>query len=320
MSAAIDKPGKPDQEIEPIVTNGSMTLLSDGGTALLTLRLGSVSQRNWSRIASALTEAPFPGAQDDRVFIKQFVDAGGVAHEVQWDFEREGAELAGRLFGETITVPRLLHADRDHLLHVYEHVEMLSIDDLLRGDPARLERLFPPLLEALRGVLALLDSATASVATSALTVKNRPYGGASTAVNFKGMDIRNVGLRLPTQKDSVALTMFDFGRPYLAPLEEAGAKLFVSIGMLNWGRPLHRFVRGPDQALLQRASAALGDYLDCDSVLAEIDYQQRIRESDVKAANPITLALKTFGLRTIGRGYLRRLAAWSKENLAQANQ
>ncbi len=318
-SANIEKSRRPVSTPEPMTSHSGVALRAADGSTRTMLRLGKVTQRNWSRVAEAVVEAPFAGMASGRVFVKQFVDSSGTAYPVQCDFEREGSELAARLIGHLVQVPALLYVDRDRLLHVYEYVDLLSIDDLLRGDPARLQRLFPPLTQALCDVLAVLGSA-AGTHTADLKTKTRHFGGASTAVNFKGMDIRNVGLNAASQTEPMTLAMFDFGRPYLAPLEGARAKLYVSIGLLNWGRPVRRFLRGPDEELLAIAQSTLGDYLDRESILVEIEYQRRTRERDVKAPNRPMLLLKKLGVRTIGRHYLRQLTTWCKQNLPATPQ
>ena len=283
------------------------------GTRVLRLRFGKVAQRNWSRVAVATLTDVTDGmpARDKQVFVKQFHDANGNTHEKQCQFEREGAELAHDVLLPVLLVPRLLHVDMTWLLHIYEFCAMESVDELLRRAPDRFVATLPAVLDAAaRTVDALHDAAQRESLRALLQVKERPYGQAASAVSFKGLDIRNMAVIVaddPAAPPRIA--MFDFGRPYLAPVEEAAAKLYVSVGLLNWGRPVRRFVRGPDQSMLEAAGQSLYRYLDRDAILAEVAQQQRTRERDVKASGVITALLKTAGVRTLGRRYFRQLEA-----------
>ncbi len=302
-----------------IITDSAVLELCDEAGAGIgsILTLEAVAQRNWSRISLGTVDTLLPGQTGHRVFVKQFVDAGGQAHSRQWDFEREGADIARSLMAGCLHIPVLLWADSRHLLHVYEFCELISLDDMLRKDVARFDATLPAALAAMRVALDQLATATEhSEVARALPCKERPYGGASTAVNFKGLDIRNVGL-MDDDGDAVRFAMFDFGRPYLSPIEEAAAKLFVSVGLLNWGRPIRRFARGPDAAALAAANAQLGHYLDLDAVLNEIHYQQRTRERDVKARGRTIAALKKLGLNTLGKLYFHRLETWCRDTLTK---
>ena len=150
-----------------------------------------------------------------------------------------------------------------------------------------------------------------------LPLKERDYGTGRLAVNFKGFEIRNAGVG-PDVAGEVGpgdLVLFDFVRPYLAPIEEAAAKLFVSIGLLNWGSPVGRFLRGPDQQLLADAMNILSPWIDSAAVNAELSLQERFRTGEFKGAGGIEVMLKRIGVDMIGRWYLRRLRSWCEANL-----
>ncbi len=266
-----------------------------------------VSQRNWSRVGLAVDG-------ERRAFVKQFVDADGNWHEQQFRFETDGARIAFDVLSDVVHVPRLVHVDEEHLLHFYEYCDVVATDTLLRREPERFRKEFPRLMETMSRVLAIAARGELPPGHTDLPVKQRPYGGAPRALTFKGLDIRNVGIGYETRQPIV---MFDFGRPYRAPVEEAAAKILVSVGLLNWGQPIQRFLKGPDTALLQSAVEPLAQYLDLDAVLAECRQQQRVRTTEIKATNPVMRALKTAGVRTVGQRYFRALIRWCLGHIAK---
>ena len=139
-------------------------------------------------------------------------------------------------------------------MNVFDYKNIVSMDVLLREDPAAFDRCFMLVVERMVAVLeALRKPKTHDVS---LPIKERPYGGLRTAVNFKGFEIRNIGLArtIDGRVDPSDIVIFDCVRPYLAPIEEAAAKLIVSIGLLNWGMPLSRFARGPNTELMHAAA------------------------------------------------------------------
>lgn len=282
------------------------------------LEIHKLRQRNWSRVAIGSMAKQGDDNDGRPVFIKQFMDAAGNFNDKQWEFERQGAVLARHILDGAVNVPALLRADRDPLLHVYEYCEVTSVDDVLRKSP---EAFMPVLERTLDACVATLERINGALTAGeevgiSMPVKHRAFGGESHAVCFKGLDIRNMGLAMT---DGVTadgpVSMFDFGRPYFAPVEEAAAKFFVSVGLLNWGRPVHRFVRGPDKSMLALAASRLQDFLTLDAVQTEIDQQRSMREREVKAGNWWTSLLKTAGVRTIGRAYFRGMEKWCRRGM-----
>ncbi len=271
----------------------------------VTLACERVAQRNWSRVGRAVDG-------ERRAFVKQFVDANGNWHAKQFRYETEGARIAFDALSDVVYVPRLVHADEENLLHIYEFCDVVATDTLLRREPERFQAQFPHLLRAMRQVLAILAGSDLPPGCTDLPVKQRPYGGPSNALNFKGLDIRNAGIGTDPDRPVV---MFDFGRPYRAPMEEAGAKILVSVGLLNWGQPMLRFLKGPDTALLETVIEPLTDYLSLDAVLAECEQQRRVRTTEVKATNVVQRALKSAGVKTVGKSYFRTLARWCGEHV-----
>jgi hypothetical protein len=285
-----------------------------GGTALR-LVCADVHQRNWSRVANGTL-----ANGDGRVvacFVKQYVGKDGFVHADHWEYEREGVEYAADILGQIVRVPKLLLRDKRLVLNVFEYFEIVSIDQLLRSDPAALNRSIDFVLQRMEQVLVALLSAPEKHDVSGLKSKQRGYGRLGVAVNFKGFEIRNAGMPCSagTGVSAGELVLFDFVRPYLAPIEEAAAKLFVSVGMLNWGNPISRFIKGPDTALLARAADILRPWLDRGAIAAELDLQEKFRNAELKGARDLEVFLKWLGVMAFGRYYFARLRAWCAKNI-----
>ncbi len=282
---------------ELLLEPGRRLRLGDGTE----LTCGSVQQRNWSRVAIGTTDSAH------RLFLKQHVDMGGAWQQKLWMFEQEGHAAAERVLPPLARVPRLIDARQDALVNVYEYVPMQPMDALLRVERGRFTEQFPRVVERMRDVLA----AMASVSVDELDLHENAASSTSdkSALNFKGFDIRNVAL---TPNDEISL--FDFGRPYVASIMDAGAKLFVSIGMLNWGHPPARFARGVDTAMLRTVVGKLEPFIDRSAVLDELE-RQRFRFTKIHASNGIERLFKKAGLFVLGERYMRQLEGWCLAHL-----
>ncbi len=286
-----------------------------GAGAPQRLVCADVHQRNWSRVANGTL-----AKGDGRVvacFVKQYVGKDGFEHADHWEYEREGVEYAADILGQIVHVPKLLLRDKQLVLNVFEHFDIVSIDQLLRSDPAAFNRCIDSVLQRMEQVLVALLRAPEKHAVSGLKSKQRSYGRLGVAVNFKGFEIRNAGMprSAGTPVSAEDLVLFDFVRPYLAPVEEAAAKLFVSVGMLNWGNPLRRFISGPDTALLARAANILRPWLDREAIAAELDLQEKFRNAELKGARDLEVFLKWLGVMAFGRYYFVKLRAWCAKNI-----
>jgi hypothetical protein len=288
--------------------------LSSAADALV-IRCLNVAQRNWSRVGSG--EYTDTEGQSQRCFIKQYVDKAGVSHSDHWDFEKDGALMAAELLAGVARVPGLIFRSENQLLNVFEYVDIFSLDVLLRTDAAAFDRSILSVVQQMAHVLHALQNPPATYDLSPLKVKQRAYGTASTAINFKGFEIRNAGVPvgLDVRKGSDDVVLFDFVRPYLAPVEEAAAKLFVSIGLLNWGSPLTRFIKGPDKDLLDAARKILLPWLDNSAIAAELDLQEKFRTGEFKGSGGFEVFLKRVGVDMLGKIYFRQLRSWCKKAL-----
>ena len=285
--------------------------IQDTGKSL-TLSCSDLDQRIWSRVATA-TPVGSSSKIQKQYFVKQYRGKDGEGHEDHWGYEQDGALLAFELFGDIAVVPRLLYQNKDLLINVFEFVELAPIDELLRTDTAKFDNTIETVLDDLAKVLSRMQNPPASIDTSELKVKSRSFGE-STAINFKGIDIRNVGLGLAGDtKDKVII--FDLVRPYLAPIEEAGTKMFMSAGMLNWGHPLKRFLKGPDQHVLKLAAEPFKPYLNKDAVSERMKMEKRFRTEVFVGATSLEVKLKNFASKNIGKRYLKLLEQWLARNM-----
>lgn len=268
-------------------------------------------QRNWSRVGVGQILAP-QEAESGQVFLKQNIDRGGYRQHRHWSYEQAGAVIARDLLGDVVEVPALLYQNEALLINVFEYIDIITVDELLRSDPAAFKERFTDVMERMVQVLERMRAPRAGALGEGLPIKARPYGGPSTAINFKGFEIRNAGFAKAAggSVDTDSLVMFDFVRPYLGPIEEAAAKLFVSIGLLNWGKPLHRFMRGPDMSLLEQSLQLLCPFLDRQAIEAEIELQYRFRTHEFQGSGHLERSFKKAGIDLLGKRYLHRFAHW----------
>ena len=285
------------------------------GSASVSIRCLDVDQRNWSRVGTA--EYTDEHGNTQRCFVKQYLDKAAGRHADHWGYERDGATVARELLKKLVHVPEIIFRNDELLINVFEFCELTSIDVLLRNDPVAFNEIIGPVLGRMAEVLTVLKNPSADFDVRSLTTKQRVYGSSSTAVNFKGFEIRNTGISPGAGVDMKPgdLVLFDFVRPYMAPIEEAAAKLFVSVGLLNWGSPLSRFIKGPDKSLLSEAAITLAPWLDGAAIYAELDLQEKFRTAEFKGAGGIEVFLKRLGIDLLGKLYLRRLRRWCRENI-----
>jgi hypothetical protein len=286
----------------------------DGGMETAVVRCIDFDQRNWSRVGTG--ELRFPDGTTQPCFIKQYLDKAGDWHHDHWEYEKDGALVASEILSTVARVPRLIAQDEKLHLNIFEFTEVVSLDVLLRSDTAAFDRCIQAVIHQMAKVLESMQNPRGSFDMTTLPEKSRSYGSVS-AVNFKGFEIRNAGVApdVGAEPGPEGLVLFDFVRPYVAPVEEAAAKLFVSLGLLNWGSPLGRFLQGPDKRLLAISRDILSPWLDQKAIAAELDLQERFRTGEFKGAGGLEVVLKRFGVDLIGRRYLRQLRAWCAENI-----
>lgn len=275
------------------------------GDVALDVTVESVTQRNWSRVARGTSpEGP--------VFLKQFVDRVGRPRPSDLHHEVRGVQLAATL-PSVETVP-LVGESSDRLVLAYRWSDVVAVDDLLRRAPhAVFERRWRR--EILPGLPALLDDLAAASATADVgAAKHRPWASAGEVVGLKGLDVRNLGV--PNEPAANRrLVLFDPGKPYRAPVEEAAAKLVVSVGLLNWGAPVGRFRRGVPRPLLADVLGVVAGRVNAEALRAEVDLQRRVRLGELPAGRGLQGAARRGAVLVLGRRYLRDL----EEALADAH-
>lgn len=281
-----------------------------------TCQCTQITQRNWSRVGFG--EIATEDGKTQQVFLKQNVSKNGETLLDQWEYEKAGTLVATELFHKVVSVPQLKYHNPSLALCVFEFIDVIPFDELLRKDNDQFIKCFTTFIEHSAQILQTMQSPEKSTMIDALPVKNRTYGSPGTSINFKGFDIRNIGIVNTPEHNSAdsKFIMFDFGRPYKAPIEEAAAKLFISIGLLNWGRPMLRFVKGPDTALLAMALPHMKPFLEYESIIAELDLQLRFRVSEVHGTGIVEKSLKKLGIDVLGKQYINKLRTWCIDNIS----
>lgn len=258
-----------------------------------------VSQRAWSRTARASGDATAPW------FLKQFHGRDGQWHKENFHDEALGARLASEHLASFRVSPLLGRSD-EQLVLGYPYRRLATADELLRGDPNRFQTAWPLICDGLPTLVSELAEAVSPGIEPGLTLRRRPYTSSGEALLFKGLDVRNLGW---SQTES-RLCVFDVGRPYVGPIEEAAAKLFVSVGLLNWGRPVSRFRTGPPIPLVEQARSALDRWLLPEAIHREVDTQFAGRRRSAVGRNAAERMGRRLLVGSIGRAYVRQLLAW----------
>ena len=277
-----------------------------------------VTQRNWSRVGFG--QITTKDGKTKKVFLKQNVSKNGEILSHQWEYEKLGTKVASELFQSTVSIPQLKYHNPKMALCVFEFINVIPFDELLRDNNTLFMKHFTQFLEHSAQILQTMQNVQPGTTIDTLPTKQRTYGSHSTSINFKGFDIRNIGIINDPNNNSGSseFIMFDFGRPYKAPIEEAAAKLFVSIGLLNWGRPITRFAKGPDTDLLTMVLPYMKPFLEYESISAELDLQNKFRASEVHGSGIVEKSFKKLGINVLGKQYLNKLRTWYIDNIFRA--
>jgi hypothetical protein len=274
--------------------------LPDGGATTVTV--GHVVRRHWSTVARGRSDG-------SPLFLKQFVDRRGRSLRSLYDDEIAGMAVGAEVF-EGFRVPVITGTTSTRLIIGYEYVDFVSPDRLLRTDEARLSSVWPALCDALTNVIKACASAERPA--GAATTKERSYATTPPTLQFKGIEIRSIGI---PDRDG-PFVVHDLGRPFVGPIEDLAATLLVSTAMLNWGQPLSRFLKGPPLGLAAPVADRLAPWLTPAAISAEVRREYRNRVRDRQAQNPLAAAARAAALSTIGWRYMREFDRWSSDHLA----
>lgn len=280
-----------------LLTPGGRVRLCRPDGAVVSAVCDEVRQRAWSRTATAHEQ------DGSRLFLKQFVTRGGAERGEVMEGERAGALAAAELFADLdVSVPTA--SAPDQLVLAYPWRKMTPLDELLRSDGAA----FASCLDSVLTRCARdVDRCREAMVSAPLSEKRVDQAQLGVGVVFKAFELRNVAV----EQGSPRPVAFDLGRPRRGPVEEAGARLFVSAALLNWGRPLNRFASGPDESVLATAWARLSAVTTKAACLAELDHQVRTRMGDdsLTYGRGGRLA-RRLTLRVLGGRYRQRVSAW----------
>lgn len=285
-----------------LLESGEVMYDAAGGPVVV----GAVEQRNWSRVAVAAA----PGTDQPEYFLKQFVAADGQVLVAGASAEARAAALGRATFGDAVLVPEF--ADEDRGVLAYPYRRFLPTHELLRADPHGFDQVWPQFCEDIAGIIA----ATTKVPEDRLrglreTAASRP--DAPRAIAFKALEVRNIA---PHVEGKQPLLLFDLGPAYVSTVDDVAARLLVSVLLLNWGRPMSRFVKGPSTELAARAARQWSDYLDGDTVARALTKEVAMRRTTVQASSRRERWGKSTGIITVGRRYERQAMSWVRRTLS----
>jgi hypothetical protein len=286
--------------VRSLVT-GETLAIGDGEV----VQVGEVEQRNWSRVASA---SPL-GSEGPAYFLKQFVAADGEVSAQGLADELRAASLGREVIGADVIVPAFDVESRALLVYPFER--FTATDRLLREEPQQLYAVWDAFCADLRVVI---EACVRPDPAQLEGLRDRRAGdGAPRALAFKALEVRNIAPAIPAVQP---LRIFDLGPPYVATAPEIAARLLVSVLLLNWGRPMSGFWRGPATDLAECAAAAWSPYVAREVVLAELSKETRMRARSVQATSSLQRAAKAAGLATVGRRYAAHARRWVRTTLS----
>jgi hypothetical protein len=268
--------------------------------------VGKVEQRNWSRVAVAAA----PGVDQPEFFLKQFVTADGRVLVGGSAAEAQAAALGRATFGDCVLVPEF--GDEDRALLAYPYRRFLPTHELLRSDPRGFNTVWPQFCEDIAGIIAAATRVPAA-RLSGLRDAARSRSDTPRALAFKALEVRNIAPRVEGKQP---LLLFDLGPAHVATAGDVAARLLVSVLLLNWGRPMSRFVKGPPIELAGLAARQWSGYLDGDTVASALTKEVAMRRTTVQAASRQERWAKSVGIMTVGRRYERQSMSWVRRTLS----
>ena len=154
------------------------------------LRITSVTQRNWSRVGEATD------ASNRRWFWKQFVDRVGNAHRRGLQGELSTREQLGQGEIPALEVVPLAGTVPDHLLLVFPHIPMATIDTIRqahhrhRGPAQRVGQAMADIIEARRSPDGTTTRSGRGSIPRTSGGRNRAASGCSTSAHQRSFPSR----------------------------------------------------------------------------------------------------------------------------------
>jgi hypothetical protein len=270
------------------------------------LVIRAVQQRNWSRVGVATAR----DSEDPVYFLKQFIAADGSVSSGGASAEAKAATLGRAAFGDCVLVPEF--ADEDRVLLAYPHRRFAATDQLLREDPAGLDAAWEAFCTDLAGIIAATTTVPAELLHG---LRERPQGrpGEVRALAFKALEVRNIAPRIDGKQP---LLIFDLGPAYVSTVTDVAARLLVSVLLLNWGRPMSRFVKGPPTRLASLAAQQWLPYLDRDIVASAFRKEVAMRRDSIQGTSRRERWAKAVGVATVGARYEVLARNWVRRTLS----
>jgi hypothetical protein len=291
------------------MTTATVPLIEPGQTLEDTahgpLVIAAVRQRNWSRVGVA----QMPGSARPVYFLKQFVAADGHVLDGGAAAEGQAATLGRAVFGDCVLVPEF--ADESRALLAYPHLQFRATDELLRDDSRKLEGVWEEFCADIAGLIAAAEQAPAELLRGLRELA--PSTSGQRALAFKAFEVRNIAPRIDGTQP---LLVFDLGPAYVSTVIDVVSRLLVSVLLLNWGRPMSRFVQGPPTDLATRAVKAWPAALDAETVAKALTKEVAMRRTAIQASSRRERWAKSAGLSTVGRRYEAKALHWVRRTLS----
>ncbi len=252
------------------LTTGEVIAIAGIGT----LRVGEVTERNWSRVAKA------SGPDGQLYFCKQFIDRVGRAHPRGFAGElATRACMNQRPLAAAERIPLIGQIDQ-RLIMVFPHVPMTTIDSMRRSSVAD--------LEATRRVGELLAE---------IVDTQRSPNDPSSVAGWKGLDPKNIGW-----DETGKMWIFDFGPPTHVDVETTAGRL-VAAGLLSrWVARPGTHVVWPERPILRAVCEPLASMTTYDAVDQSLRNHFELRLREPQRTGAAAQATKA-GVHTLGRMY-----------------
>jgi hypothetical protein len=268
--------------------------------------VGQVSQRNWSRVASA---RQIPSGY--RVFLKQFCTSSHAWRRDHYDDEILGAHVGSALMGDGKVISPIARSS-DCLTLAYPWRSLSTPDSLLRSSGINMS-MWSEYCKELEQIAIQCASNKSDALTGYIDTPIILAGHTHEAICFPGLEVRNAAIE-PSEL-GVSVRIFDLGRPSLGNKSDLIARLLVSILLLNWGRPLRRFVLGPPRELLTEAFLRLGSATDRTALRREFLRQVRSRLVDTQGRTSVERTAKRVGIAILGIPYMIQSEGRIRQNV-----
>lgn len=264
---------------------------------------GPLKQRNWSQVGAGTLR--YQGRYQ-AVFVKRFVDRSGMSRRDHYENERQSHAILAGIGPLPVRIPRLIQAQSENVTLVYEYIDAPPVDRIIRQSYSHLAaEIWTRIASTMCELLDLFGEIELPDCTGGPSPADSPR-----TLDFNGLEVRNIGLRSPSSA-MPQVVFFDPGRAKHRRQEVSGSRLITSALMLNWGRPLTRFSRGPHYALAEELIACLPSQTwSPDELQRQIDREFGYRTGGLPRRGRALSAVESVAMHIFGRPYRRQMLHW----------